>query len=348
MKKSVLTIVIISSIIGWGCSRFDTEKLNLKQSVEKSVADVNNAIHVISGTKGYEILCADEADLKSETDFRDSITLDMVAGIYDFKPDLTHYHQFFIPYRMFEKTGESDLMIVNLPQELVIHPRSLHLLQAPDSILKNDFTITASGYNFYYTWFNEFDYKLNAGFELDAEDLGSFDVIAAGSKDSGTSYASEYTFTKGYSIGVDFESGDSSVYSFLLADGDDILLKETRIKVRQGYHKRERLYILTIGNVEIRRGTAIDSIQVFLDGVLQKEAGAKIIEDTGSDGSFCHRRDILLTFDDGTTMNLSELLAPSREILRNLYDSLHSMRLAKHIVDYIAISIHYHSHYQPG
>ena len=348
MKKSVLTIVIISSIIAWSCSRFETEKLNLKQSVEKSVADVNNALHVISETRDYEMLSADDAALKSETDFRDSITLDMVTGIYDFKPDLSNHHQFFIPYRLFERTGDSDLMVVNLPRELVLHPRSLHSLQAPDSTLENDFTITASNYNFYYTWFNEFDYKLDAGFELDDEDLGSFDVVASGSKDSGSSYSSEYKFTEGYTIGVGFESGDSSVSSFVLADGDDILLKETHIKVRKGYHKKERLYILTIGNVEIRRGTAIDSIQVFLDGVLQKEAGAKITDGTGSDGSFCHRRDILLTLDDGTTMNLSELLAPSREILRTLFDSLHSMKLAKHIVDYIAISIYYHSHYQPG
>jgi len=348
LKKSVLTIAIISSIFAWSCSRFDSEKLNLKQSVEKSVADINNAIHIISETKGYEILSADAAPLKSETDFRDSISLDMVAGIYDFNPDLTDYHKFFIPYRMFERTGESDMMIVNLPKELVFHPRSLHSVQEPDSVLKNDFTITVSDYNFYYNWFNEFNYNLNSDFELESEDLGSFDVAAAGSKDSGTSYTSEYTFAEGYTIGVGFESGDSSVSSFVLADGNDVLLKETHIKVRQGYHRKERLYILTVGNVEIRRGTAIDSIQVYLDGVLQKEAGAKITDESGSDGSFCHRRDILLTFDDGTTMNLSELLAPSREILGNLYDSLHGMRVAKHIIDYIAISIYYHSYYQPG
>ena len=334
--------------MAWSCSRFEPENLTLKQSVEKSVGDVNNALHAISETGGYKILSADETSLKSETDFNDSITLDMVSGIYDFNPDPSGHQQLFIPYRLFEKTEDSDQMVVNLPQELVIHPRSMHTMQAPDSTLDNDFTITASEYNFYYTWLNEFDYLLNAGFELDAEDLGSYAVLAGGNRDSGSSYASEFTFTEGYSIGVGFQSGDSSVTSFLLAEGDDILLKETLIKVRQGFHKRERHYILTIGNVEIRRGTTMDSIQVFIDGVLQKEAGAKIIDETGSDGSFCHRRDILLTFDDGTTMNLSELLAPSREILRNLYDSLHGMKVAKHIVDYIAISIYYHSQYQPG
>jgi hypothetical protein len=195
---------------------------------------------------------------------------------------------------------------------------------------------------------NEFDYTLNAGFELDSEDLGRLAVLAAGNADSGSSYASEFTFTEGYSIGVGFESGDSSVSSFVLAEGNDILMKETHIMVRQGFHRKERLYILSIGNVEIRKGTDIDSIQVFLDGELQTEAGAVITDDAGSEGSFCHRRDILLTFDDGTTVNLSELLTPSREILRDLYDSLHGMKVAKHIIDYIAISIYYHSQYQPG
>jgi hypothetical protein len=91
VKRSVLIVAIISSIFAWSCSRFDSEKLNLKQSVEKSVADINNAIHIISETRGYEILSAEDAPLKSETDFRDSITLDMVAGIYDYKPDLSDY-----------------------------------------------------------------------------------------------------------------------------------------------------------------------------------------------------------------------------------------------------------------
>lgn len=348
MKKSVLIIATISSLIGGSCSRFETEKLNLKQSVEKSVTDVNNAINVISGTRGYEILCADDADLKSEMDFSDSISLDMVAGIYDFNPDLSEYHQFFIPYKLFERTGESDMMVVNLPQKLVQHPRFLRTLPQADSVLNNDFTVTASDYHFYYTWFNKFDYKLNAGFTLDSEDLGNYDAVASGNEESGISYSTEYSFTEGYTIGVNYESGDSSVSSFVLSDGNDVLMKETYIKLRQGFHKRERLYILTLGNVEIRRGTDIDSIQVYLDGVLQQEAGAKITDDSGSDGSFCHKRDILLTFDDGTTMNLSELLDPSREILRTLYDSLHSMKLAKNIVDYIAISIYYNSKYQPG
>jgi len=93
------------------------------------------------------------------------------------------------------------------------------------------------------------------------------------------------------------------------------------------------------------RSTDVDSIQVFLDGVLQNTAAVKITDSDGTDGSICHRRDILLTFDDGTTARLSELIGPAREILKTLVDSMHSMYFAKHIVDYIALSIYYQPYF---
>jgi hypothetical protein len=133
-------------------------------------------------------------------------------------------------------------------------------------------------------------------------------------------------------------------------------LKETVITTKQLYkdggeetndqfHHRERLYILTVGNVDIKRGSGLDSIQVYLNGVLQKHAGAKIIDSAGTDGSICHKRDILLVFDDGTTTNLSTLINPAKEALKTLVDALRSMNFAKNIVDYIAIGINYHFHH---
>jgi hypothetical protein len=100
---------------------------------------------------------------------------------------------------------------------------------------------------------------------------------------------------------------------------------------------------LSIGNIDIKRSTGVDSIQVFLNGVLQKKAAVKIIDDSNTTGSICHKRDIQLTFDDGTTENLSTLMEPAREILKTLVNSLGEMYFSKHIVDYIAMSIYYHS-----
>ncbi len=345
MKKFITVFTIAVSLIIAGCSKNDSYPGDLKSSFEKSVADINNAISVISATKGYEILTASSGMLKSETSYKDSITLDMIAGVYDFKPDPFHYRNFFIPYRLFKRTGDSDHMIVNMPEKLVLRPRYLRNLNPPDSLLSNNFTVDASDYHYFYTWFNKFDYLLAADFKLDSDDVGSLDVVSTGDQETGRSYTSKYTFTEGYNINVSYMSGDSSISSFALSDENSDLLKETIVRVRKDFHSRERLYILTLGNVEIRRGTGIDSIQVYLDGVLQQTAGARITDSTDNDGSICHRRDILLTFDDGTTENLSTLLQPARDVLMTLVDSMRSMNFATNVVDYIAFGIHYHSRY---
>ena len=75
-----------------------------------------------------------------------------------------------------------------------------------------------------------------------------------------------------------------------------------------------------------------------------KHAAEIITDDSDTTGSVCHKRDILLTFDDGTTAKLSELMAPVKEQLKTLRESLHNMYFAKHIVDYIAFSIYYDTH----
>ena len=111
-----------------------------------------------------------------------------------------------------------------------------------------------------------------------------------------------------------------------------------------GFKRKERQYILSIGNVDIKRTTGIDSIQVFLNGVLQKKAGAKIIDNEDYNSSICNKRDILLSFDDGTTANLSDLISPAMETLKSLSKSLGEMYFSKQIVDYIAFSIYYNNH----
>ena len=184
MKKIVLFSVLAAGLIIAGCSKNDKYPGDLKSSFEKSVADINDAIGVISSTRGYEMLTANSGTLKSETSYMDSITLDMIAGVYDFQPDPYHYRSFFIPYRLFKRTGDSDHMVVNLPEKLVFHPRYLHILNPPDSVLNRNFTIDASDYHYFYTWFNKFDYLLSAGFKLDDEDVGSLDVISSGDQET--------------------------------------------------------------------------------------------------------------------------------------------------------------------
>jgi hypothetical protein len=344
MKKNVLIIVLVIGLTGWQCSRMDSRS-DLKMAFQNNLEKINTGIDKISRSQGYQLLTVSGDLTKSDESFQDSITLALVAGIYDFQPDtIHHYKHMYYPYRLFKKSGESEHMIVNLPKLLIFHPKYLHFYNPKDSIPPNDFTINASDYHLYYNWWNSYDYRLTAGFTLENEDIGNMDISSESSSYKDHSYTAKYNFTENYSISTSWQMGDTSKSSFALTDGDDILLKESSVFVKTGYRQHEKQYTLTIGNIDIVRSTGIDSIQVFLDGVLQSQAAVKITDSSDTTGTICHKRDIQLTFDDGTTEKLSELISPALTKLRTLIDSLHSMYFAENIVDYIAVCIYYNNH----
>jgi hypothetical protein len=347
-----MSVVVVFGIICWSCSKNDTQtqtqQLGLKQSIEKNIADINTAISKISVTKGYQILSLSVDPVTKAvvpgTSFKDSITLGLIAGIYDYQLDTIHlYHNFTYPFRLFKKTGTSDMMIVHLPQKLIFHSRYLHSFIRSDSVLKNDFTISASDYHLYYNSWNNIDYKLTAGLALDSADLGSFDISSVSNSYNDQSNSSKYTFPGGYSISTTWQTGDTSKLSFALLKDNNPLLLETTLFIGSSFHRREKQYDLTIGNIEIKRGFGIDSIQVYQNGVLQKTAGAKITDSADSTGTILNHRDILLTFDDGTTSKVSTLIGPPLTHLKTLVSSLHDMYFAENIVDYIAINIYFNS-----
>lgn len=339
MRKIVVFIALIAGMLTWQCSR-TTDDISLKSSVDESVAKINKAMNVISETKGFQLMTMND-QLKSGDGYSDSIELGLIAGIYDFRPDTIHCRHSMSPLWKFEKTGESEMMVVNIPQKLIFHPRYLHSVNIPDTVAPNDFTITASQYHYYFSFMRSYDYRLMAGFTVDDEDIGTLEVTAAGQTFMDRNYSSEYWFTDDYSVLVSYEKGDTVTSSFALKEGDDILMMEESAFIWKDYRRSERKYTLTIGNIEIIRTSGIDSIQVFLNGVLQSTAAVKITDEDESDGTVCHHRDILLTFDDGTTAKLSELISPALETLGTLIVPMREMYFAKHIADYIALSVYY-------
>ena len=58
MKRNILLIAVVFGLIGWSCSKVDTQTQpqGLKQTLQRNVADINTAIGKISQTKGYQIL----------------------------------------------------------------------------------------------------------------------------------------------------------------------------------------------------------------------------------------------------------------------------------------------------
>jgi hypothetical protein len=345
MRKNIIITAVILSVFSWQCSKVD-QSLTLKESIQASSAKINTAFEKISGSKGYQMLSVTEDGIKSDYSdgFKDSINLILITGIYDFKPGIEQPRNIYFPFRLFQKTGTSEKLIVNMPEKLAFHPKHLHFCNRADSVLKNNFTISATDYHFYYTWWNNTDYKLVADFILDSKDIGSLSMFSTWKSGTAGAYSKNFTFPEGYSVMRSGETGETNKFLFALALDKDTLLKETLMFSGDGFMRKERQYILSIGNVDIKRSTGIDSIQVFLDGVLQKKAGAKIVDNEDYNSSICYKRDILLTFDDGTTAKLSELISPAMETLKSLSKSLGEMYFSKHIVDYIAFSIYYNNH----
>lgn len=343
MKKELFTLTIILVLISWQCSKDDRldSDLTLKESIEESVSDINTAVDRISFSKGYQLLSVSEDGTKSEDGFHDSIDLDMIAGIYEFSPDPEFHPVYFFPYRLFRKTGPGTKLEVNLPEQMVFHPRRLHFYLMADSVLKNNFRITATDYHFYYNWWNNYDYILEADFSLNSNNIGNMKISSVWMSQMKRKYENRYSFPEGYSLTKKGQTGDNAEFMFALTHADDTLLKETLLFTGDGFKKKEKQYILSIGDVDIKRATGVDSIQVYLKGILQKKAGAKIMNNEDFNASVFSRRDILLTFDDGTQAKLSELISPSLETLKTLSRSLDEIYVSKHIIDYIAFNIYY-------
>jgi hypothetical protein len=345
MKKPITVAAALIAVISWQCSKVD-QSLSLKESVEHNAAKINSAFNKIADSKGYQLLSVTEDGTKTEgiDGFRDSVDLELIAGIYDFKPGTDKPRNIYFPLRLFRKIDENDKLIVNMPEKLAYHPRYLHFCDRADSALTNNFTISATGYHFYYNWWNNSDYKLVADFTLDKKDVGSLDMFSIWKSATAGMQSKKFTFPEGYTIVKSVETGDTAKIIFALTQDEKTLLKEALMFTGEGFKRSEKQYVLSIGNVEIKRITGIDSIQVFLDGVLQKESGAIIIDNEDYNSSICNKRDILLKFDDGTTANLSDLISPAMETLKDLSKSLGEMYFSKHIVDYIAFSIYYNNH----
>ena len=348
MKKIVIVLFLVAGFAGWSCSRFEDRK-DLKQSLQANAEKINDAVSKISSTDGFKLISVNDAVTKSMEcqNLVDTITLDMVAGIYTWQPDRYRYHHPYFPVSLFKKTGESEHMIVNMPERLMFRPKYLLNYCTCDSVKKNNFTIDASDYHLYFNGWNKCDYKLAAGFLLDAVSIGSCEITNVSDSENGTSYTSKYTFTEGLSITTERSFNDTMKFSFALKDKDEVLLSEKVTSIWTKLRKIEREYILSIGNVDIVRSTGIDSIQVYVSGVLQKKAAVKVIDEASGDGehSICQSRDLEITFDDGTTTKLSTLIGPARETLKTLIPSLGNMYFAKHIVDYIAVSIFFNTHH---
>jgi hypothetical protein len=347
----ILIAIVLAIAILPGCSKNDNSavKPDLKQAFNQGAQDLNRAMDDITASKAFGIFTLGEGLLKSGTtdpEYEVYISLDQIKGIFDYKPVPKVDRKGRSIIQFFDQTADDNLMVVNMPLSKVLNPRSLRKYSPEDALLPNNFTIAVSDYHNNYNSFRDYDYALQSEISIDEEVAGKLDIASLVSPEEGITYASQYAFTGSYTAKYKYETGDISTWSFTINSGDDILYEEKRVtvKVDDSRFGREHEYTLTIGDVSIVRKSKDKTVEVYVDGILQPGATVKIVDrEDGDDDeiSVCKKRDVQITFEDGTTTTVSELIGESIDNIKTLFTSLRKVYFAAYVVDWIAYDIYY-------
>jgi len=350
MKKliRIIPVTILTVTLLWSCSEnFSTlDSANLKATIDKSALELNTAMDAITATTAYSILTMSDGASKSEADelYKVYIPLELVKGVYNYKPVQSIDRWGISLVKFFTKAADDNKMIVNMPLKKVTAPRSLRQYNPADSTLANNFSIAVSDYHNNYNNYHDFDYVLKSEISVDAAVAGELNIDYLVSPTLGITYASQYAFTNSYTADYAYQSGDTAVSSFGISKEGTVLYKEERLTFRSdtGRFGREHQYSLTIGDVKIVRKSGVQTVDVYVNDILQSAALVEIIDrDADAEPSVCKKREVQITFEDGTVTTVSALIGSSVENIRTLFDSLHNVYFAAYIVDWIAYDIYY-------
>lgn len=361
MKTKAYLAILVLGLISWSCNTQDNlNSSSLKSSVQSNVDELNNAMAAIENTAGFQVLAISDnssssSKVSSSSNFvidstMSSILLSDISGIYAYKAS-TYQKGALNLLRFFEKTGDSDLMVVSLPEEKVKKPANLRIFSKQDTSLVNNYVFTLSKYEYYFNKFLGWNYQMASNINIKNIDAGNLKIQSSNSKAEGYKYASEFIFADNYKASCVYASGDTAVATYAITNGDNTLYKETYTAIKGTSDKRhkEKEYALTIGDVRIVRSSnygknTLDSAKVYLNNVLQTNASVEIIEiETvdATDNSIINKsRDLKITFDDGTSSTISELLGSSVSTIRSLFASLRQASFATSVIDRIAWDIY--------
>jgi len=351
MKKigRILTGTVLFTALLSGCAKNDAllENAALKQAIDESALNLNNAMEEITASQAYSILTvSDDGTSKSasDTEYRVYIPLELVKGVYDYKPGASFDRWGISLMRYFSKSADNNQMIVNMPLKKVTNPRLLRHYAPEDSSLTNNFSIAVSDYHNNYNSYHDYDYILASEISVDNTLAGKLNIRSVVSPTLGTDYASQYAFTDSYTANYKYVSGDTTKSGFSIKDGDKVLYEENLLTIKNDTARfgREHLYTLTIGDVQIIRNSSTRSVQIAVNGEIQEAAVVEIIDKvTDPEASVCKKRDIQITFEDGTITTVSALIGESVEDIKTLFESLHQVYFAAYVVDWIAYDIYY-------
>jgi hypothetical protein len=251
--------------------------------------------------------------------------------------------------RVFDRTADNDHLIVKLPVQKVKNYQRLFIYAPRDSALTNNFVADVSEYLLSRHYQRGLEYKLTSDMKVDDKNLGTVTINRTRNKVNGYNFTSEYALGSGYVVSNTQNSGDTAVSVYAISKDGKVLFEEKMTSYRTGQENkmREKVFSLTIGKVTIVRIAGPDSFagaKIYVDGVLQENAKAEIVitEETNEEkGVTYQRRDVKLTFDDGTTTTIRELKGDTIEELGLIFASVRQIGFASEIVDRIAANIYW-------
>ncbi|MCK9641292.1 MAG: hypothetical protein M0R39_15410 [Prolixibacteraceae bacterium] len=346
-------LFLLSSLV-LSCSKTETDssQIPLKDALTSSTQNLNSAITDISSLQAFQLLSVSSGStlksgtmMSTTTGYGALIPLSLVKGVYDYKALKTEESNHYPLIRFFTKSASTNNMVVNLPLSKLKNPHDMREYHKADSTLTNNFSISVSDYHNNYNNYHDYDYLNVADITIDNVKAGGLSIKSIVSPNHNTQYASQFDFTNGYTAKYLYSSGDTTVSSFTILKAGGILYQEKLLTIKKDTAKfgREHQYILTIGNVKIVRKHGSPA-EIYVNGVLDPKAVVTIIdndEDEDSEHSITNKRDIQITFADGTVSTVSALIGKSITDISTLFTSLHQVYFAAYVVDWIAYDIYY-------
>lgn len=364
-KQSIFLFLFSTLLIFIGCNSTNDLKTDnaasLKVALQNNVATLSTAISEIANTPDFEMMSGVSGNSSMVSIFDsqfapptsakvDSVKIQLadIAGTYNYSWTKVKKGQFNI-MRFFDRVANSDDMFVKLPVQKVKNPASLFSFQPKDSLLTNNFEAQVTEYLLKRSKLTGFEYNLKSSLKLDNAALGVLSIQTKRNKMNGYNYSSSYKLSSGYDVVCKDMSGDTltSVYSITKDDKTLFEEKTSTYKVDNGKNKREKVYSLTLGNVKIVRTMGLnsfDNAKVYLDGVLQANAKVEIVVINPSDDEQTvvkQKREIKITFDDGTSTTIKELTNNAIDKIGEVFRSVRQAYFATDIIDRIAQNIYW-------
>ncbi len=352
MKNTTFKLAgtLLVSFLIMSCSKTETSNTpsSLKEAISSSTLTLNNAIADIASTQAFQLLSVNggvslKSGTTSTTSYGVYIPMDLVKGVYDYKPLKTTESRGYNLIRFYTKSTDAGKMVVNMPLAKLKDPHVLREYLPADSTQTNNFSMTVTDYHNNYNNYHDYDYVNVADISIDKASAGSLNIKSVVSPTLGTNYASQFAFSNGYTAKYAYASGDTTKSSFTLLKATTILYKEELLTIKKdtGRFGHEQLYTLTIGDVKLIR-KADKTYEVYVKNVLQPKAVVAMVDKVSTtEPSICHQREIQITFEDGTISTLSTLMNNSITNISTLFTSLHDVYFAAYVVDWLAYDVYY-------